>query len=277
MLARRVVTALVLLAILLPAIFVFPPIVWGVLTLGFLAVGAWEWARLLPGSGGAAGSGWPAVSMVLIAGALALVWRAQSEWPPMLVQAGCVLLLAFWALLAPRRLARHDARQGGGVLAAVLLFGCWLALYELRLLGPVPLLSSMAVIWVADIAAYFVGRALGRRKLAPSISPGKSWEGATGGFFAVAVIGLLVAPAAQLQDSLPALLVRGVGPIAAVVALVAIAALSIVGDLHESLLKREAGVKDSGWVLPGHGGVLDRIDALIPTMPVALLIYELLR
>ncbi|HWS75875.1 MAG TPA: phosphatidate cytidylyltransferase [Quisquiliibacterium sp.] len=277
MLGRRVVTALVLLAILLPAIFVFPPLVWGVITLAFLAVGAWEWARLLPARGGAAPSGWPAVAAVLVAGAGALAWRQQAEWPAPAVPVVCLLLLGFWVFAAPRRLGRHEARGGGGLLAAALLFGCWLALYELRLLGPVPLLSSMAVIWVADIAAYFFGRALGRRKLAPSISPGKSWEGAVGGFFAVAVIGLLAAAMPALRDSLPALLVQQAGPVLAVVALVAIAALSIVGDLHESLLKREAGVKDSGWILPGHGGVLDRIDALIPTMPAALLLYELLR
>jgi phosphatidate cytidylyltransferase len=214
---------------------------------------------------------------VLVAGAAALAWREHAPWPPMLVALACLLLLAFWVFAAPVRLSRHEARSGGAPLAVGLLFGCWCALYELRLLGPVPLLSSMAVIWVADIAAYFFGRALGKRKLAPSISPGKSWEGAVGGFFAVAVVGLLAAGAPALHDSLPALLVERTGPVLAVAALVAIAGLSIVGDLHESLLKREAGVKDSGWILPGHGGVLDRIDALIPTMPAALLLYQLLR
>ena len=279
MLGPRVLTALVLLAVLLPAIFVFPPIVWGVLTLGFLAVAAWEWVRLLPApAGGRPGRGARRAAFgVLIAGAAALAWRAQAPWPPLALALGCLLLLAFWVFAAPRRLASHEARGGGAPLAAALLVGCWAALYELRLLGPVPLLSSMAVIWVADIAAYFVGRAIGRRKLAPSISPGKSWEGAMGGFFAVAVVGLLAAAAPALQDSLPALLVTRAGPVLAVIALVAIAGLSIVGDLHESLLKREAGVKDSGRLLPGHGGVLDRIDALIPTMPAALLLYQLLR
>ncbi len=278
MLGKRIITAVLLLAVLLPAIFVVPPIVWGLLTLAFLAVGAWEWVRLLPAPGAAGtASPWPAVAAVLVAGAAALAWRTQAPWPPAFPIALCLLLLAFWVLAGSRRLARHDARGGGGLLAALLLFGCWLALYELRLLGPVPLLSSMAVVWVADIAAYFVGRAIGRRKLAPGISPGKSWEGAIGGFFAVAVVGLLAAASPALADSLPALLVARGGPFLAIGALVAIAALSIVGDLHESLLKRQAGVKDSGWILPGHGGVLDRIDALIPAMPAALLLYEVLR
>ena len=273
MLAKRVATAVVLLAVLLPAIFVLPPIAWGVITLGFLAVGAWEWARLLPGA--------PrpvlAASLVGIAGAAALAWRAAAPWPHEALTIGCAALVAFWVIAGSLRLARHEARTGGWPLAALLLFGCWLAMYELRILGPVPLVSSMAVIWVADIAAYFAGRALGRRKLAPSISPGKSWEGAIGGFVAVVAIGLACASVPALRESLPALLVQSLSAPGAAAALVGIAALSILGDLHESLLKREAGVKDSGTLLPGHGGVLDRIDALIPTMPAALLLYQLLR
>lgn len=272
MLGRRIATAIVLLAVLLPAIFHFPPVVWNLLTLAFLAVAAWEWARLLPGAPNPVAS----AGTVLAAGAAALAWRAFQPWPVPLLMASGVAFVAFWAVWAPRRLATHEARGGGWPLAAALLFGCWLALVELRALGPVPLLSSMAVVWVADVAAYFVGRAFGRRKLAPSISPGKSWEGAFGGCAGVVLLGGLASGRPELSDSLPALLVSHLGLLAGLCVLVAIAALSIVGDLHESLLKREAGVKDSGWILPGHGGILDRIDALIPTMPAALLLYMLL-
>ena len=273
MLARRVVTALILLAILLPAIFSLPPIAWNLLILGFLAVGAWEWDRLLPGAPAAAA----ASGTVLAVGGAALAWRALHPWPTALLVALCASLVVFWALAGPRRLRTHEARTGGWPLAAALLLGCWLALVELRELGPAPLLSSMAIVWVADIAAYFVGRALGRRKLAPTISPGKSWEGAIGGFVAVALVGWGAATLDGLQDTLPAQLAAHIGLLPALALLVAIAALSIIGDLHESLLKREAGVKDSGWILPGHGGVLDRVDALIPTMPAALLLYLLMR
>ena len=273
MLGKRVLTAAVLLAVLLPAIFVFPPLAWGVLTLGFLAAAAWEWTRLLPGAPSATG----AALTLAAAGAAVLAFRFRFEWPAPVVPALCVALVLFWGLAAPRRLSRHEARSGGWPLAALLLFGCWLALYELRVLGAVPLLSAMAAIWVADIGAYFVGRAIGRRKLAPAISPGKSWEGAIGGCVAVVALGLAAAAVPSLADSLPALLVARAGAAGAAVVLAGLAALSIVGDLHESLLKREAGVKDSGRLLPGHGGVLDRIDALIPTMPAALLVYELLR
>ena len=273
MLGRRVVTALVLLAVLLPAIFWFPPVVWNLLTLGFLAVGAWEWDRLLPGGPNARA----AAGSVLVCGAAALGWRAVAPWPTSALLVICVSLVIFWAVLGPRRLQAHQARGGGWPLAALLLFGCWLALVELRALGPGPLLSSMAVVWVADVAAYFAGRAFGRRKLAPAISPGKTWEGAFGGLLAVALAGWAAARIPAAQTMLPARLVDEMGLVPALVTLVALAALSIVGDLHESLLKREAGVKDSGWILPGHGGVLDRIDALIPTMPAALLLYLLMR
>ena len=275
MLGRRVVTALVLLAILLPAIFVYPPLAWGVLTLVFLTVGAWEWGRLLEPPGA---SSMRAAVTVLVAGVALLVWRDSAAWPGgHVLIVPCAVLTLYWVVGGGLRLARHDARSGGWLLAAVVLLGCWLALYELRLRGPIALLSSMAIVWVADIAAYFAGRAFGRRKLAPSISPGKSWEGAVGGFAAVALLGGVAAGAAGLETALPAVLASRLPLAVVLVVLVAIAALSIVGDLHESLLKRQAGVKDSGWILPGHGGVLDRIDALIPTMPAVLLIYELLR
>lgn len=273
MLGRRVATAIVLLAVLLPAIFWFPPIVWNLLILGFLAVGAWEWDRLLPGGPNAVA----AAGSVLVGGAAALAWRAVSPWPSVALILACLLLVAFWTVSGPRRLRQHEARGGGWPLAAVLLFGCWLALVELRALGPGPLLSSMAVVWIADIAAYFAGRAFGRRKLAPAISPGKTWEGVCGGLLAVALTGWAAAALTPPDLTLPAQLAQRVGLIPTLLLLVAIAGLSIVGDLHESLLKRQAGVKDSGWILPGHGGVLDRVDALIPTMPAALLLYLLIR
>ncbi len=273
MLAKRVVTALVLLAILLPAIFAAPDWVWGLVSLAFLAVAAAEWARLMPGRR------YPllAVALVLMAGLAVLGWRVRTPWPEHILLAACLALTLFWGVLGPYRLAHQRAHRGGWPLGALLLFGCWVALFELRAIGPVALVSSMAVVWVADIGAYFVGRAIGRRKLAPSISPGKSWEGAIGGALAVLVVAFALARVPSLAGSLPAALVTALSWPAAATALVVLVALSIVGDLHESLLKRRAEVKDSGTILPGHGGVLDRIDALIPTMPAALLVYLLLR
>lgn len=283
-LSQRVITALVLLAILLPAIFIAPPWVWGALTLAFLTVAASEWARLLPAGSTPSPSPtrWLLPAVVLALGVVALWIRERQAWPPGALRAAMAALVLFWVLVGSVRLRTHRVDTGGSVLVGVLLFGCWLSLDELRRWGTMPLLSSMAVVWVADIGAYFVGRSIGRRKLAPTISPGKSWEGAIGGVLAVLVLGLVALPLAAggwpaLRDSLPLRLLDGLGlPVAALILLVMVA-LSIVGDLHESLLKRRAGVKDSGKILPGHGGVLDRIDALIPTMPLAVLLYDLLR
>lgn len=272
MLGKRVVTALVLLAILLPSILVFPASVWGAVTLVFLAVAAHEWSLLL----GHRRHALAAAFTLAATGAALLAWHELGGWPGWFVAlvAGAATLL--WIVAGPLRLRRHDARGGGWPLAAALLLACWIALVALRDIGPAALLAAMAIVWIADIAAYFVGRAIGRRKLAPSISPGKSWEGAIGGCFAVVVAGLVAAAAPALGQALPARLVAVWSPLGAAIALAALAALSIVGDLHESLLKRQAGVKDSGTLLPGHGGVLDRIDALVPAMPAAMLLHRLL-
>jgi phosphatidate cytidylyltransferase len=134
----------------------------------------------------------------------------------------------------------------------------------------------MAIVWIADTAAYFAGRALGKRKLAPQISPGKTWEGVYGALAAVAIYALALVPVAERAgysgDPTPLAIAL------AVVCALALAAISVVGDLTESLLKRHAGAKDSGRLLPGHGGVLDRIDALIAAMPpAALMAWGLLR
>jgi phosphatidate cytidylyltransferase len=139
---------------------------------------------------------------------------------------------------------------------AIAILGCFLAMTILFRRSPLYLLSVLAIVWIADIGAYFAGKAFGKRKLAPSISPGKSWEGAIGGWIAVLLLTALSLLSPSLSDTL-------------VLTLLAVA--SVVGDLFESQLKRRAGMKDSSALLPGHGGVLDRIDALIPVLPLAVL------
>ena len=290
MLGQRVVTALVLLAILLPAIFVLPAWTWAAVTLLFLAVGTREWAALLVPEGAAASAARPrGVAIgVLVVGLLLLGWRLYAGWPTGFVATLAAAAAAWWCLVAPLRLASGDARGGGWPLAAALLLACWVALIELHALGAAVLLAAMAIVWIADIAAYFVGRAIGRRKLAPRISPGKSWEGAIGGALAVVLAAVAVArwgggdaaasagrEGALLAATLPVRLFDAAPAWLAVAVFVLLAALSVVGDLHESLLKRQAGVKDSGTLLPGHGGVLDRIDALVPVMPAVLLLHWL--
>jgi phosphatidate cytidylyltransferase len=149
----------------------------------------------------------------------------------------------------------------------LLLFSTWLALVQLRTLGPVVLLAFFALAWVADIAAYFSGRAWGKHKLAPSISPGKTWEGAFGAIAGVLLYGM----AARVGFGFDLIAM----PLW-ILLLVGMTAVSIIGDLYESLLKRQAGIKDSSNVLPGHGGVLDRIDSLTSTMPLFALLWLVL-
>lgn len=159
----------------------------------------------------------------------------------------------------------------GYLLGALVILPTWVAMVALNAVNTWLMLAVMALVWVADIAAYFAGRAFGRRKLAPNISPGKTWEGVAGAVVGVLVYGSLVLSLSPLGGQLPL-----PWPVLALLLLV-LTAVSVMGDLFESLLKRQAGIKDSSQLLPGHGGVLDRIDALTSTLPVAALILYLLR
>lgn len=281
MLGQRVLTAVALLAILVPSIFLAPPWVWGLVSLAMLAVAGTEWGRLL---GSPAGGHWLGAGLAA-AGIAYVAWRsARPDLPtPAPVGVLAAASLAFWLSVAPVSLMRVHRTGPRWPVAALLLGACWLALYELRLLGAAMLVSAMAIVWLADIGAYFSGRAFGRRKLAPRVSPGKTWEGVAGGVGAVIAVAIGAAfawPAGAGEGGAAVfsswLATRAGWPVAVAV-LAALAGLSVVGDLYESLLKRLAGVKDSGTLLPGHGGILDRIDALIPTMPGCLLLVQVLR
>jgi phosphatidate cytidylyltransferase len=280
-LGQRVITAFVLLGMLVPSLFFAPPWVWGLVSLGLLAIAGAEWGRLL----GSARGGRMLGTALAAAGVVYLVWRTgpQVGAPPAAVAVLSATSLAFWLAIAPLSLARVQRVGPGWALAALVLAAAWVALYELRRVGAAMLVSCMTLVWLADTGAYFAGRAFGRHKLAPRVSPGKTWEGVAGGMLAVLGVAALVAAAWPGTGSaggttlFSSWVAAQAGPGLAAAVLVAIVALSVVGDLYESLLKRLAGVKDSGTLLPGHGGVLDRIDALIPTMPGCLLLLELLR
>jgi phosphatidate cytidylyltransferase len=272
-LIARVLTAIALLAVLIPVVFAGQVWLWGVVSLALLVIAFGEWSRLVAG----AKPSLVEFSAVLVCGLALISVLPHGGLPQPLLIAVCFPAGLFWLIEAPRRLRAHQATMGRRTLAVWLLAACWIALYQLRGQGAAVLVAAMAIVWVADIAAYFAGRAFGRHKLAPTISPGKSWEGAVAGMVGVAVLGVWSASWPGVSDTLPALLVNRLGGWMAALVLVLLAGLSIVGDLYESLLKRQAGVKDSGRLLPGHGGALDRIDALIPTMPVVALLHELLR
>lgn len=272
MLRTRILTALVLVPLVLAALFLLPPRLWGAATLAVIGVAAYEWARLT----GFAPPQWTAVvGGALVIGAVLLfspLAGFDRGWPGAWVAAVCGVAALFWLLLAPAWvLGRWPTQRRLPMLVVgwVVLLGAWVALVELQARSPWLVLAAMAIVWIADTAAYFAGRAFGRRKLAPLVSPGKTWEGVYGAWAAVALYALALVPhAAAAGFRLPVT----AAAIAAWVAFVlVVASVSVVGDLFESLLKRHAGVKDSGALLPGHGGVLDRTDALLAAMPLAAL------
>ncbi len=275
MLKQRVITALVLLAILLPALFYPTAIPFCAVAMVLIAAGAWEWGRL-NGYGMMASlvAGFACVVLCamswdlgMLNQPLPLLWRlVGAAW----VLVGAWLLrggVAGWPRI-PRAV-----RLVVGVLA---LWLAWLAVAQARFMGIEFLLSLLLLVWVADIGAYFAGKGLGGRfskgKLAPAISPGKSWEGVWGGMVGVLVLCIAWVVLDTTGNSFYARLATQYGLPLTLLAMIFLAAFSVVGDLVESLVKRSAGAKDSSGLLPGHGGVLDRVDALVPVLPLALML-----
>jgi len=270
----RVASAIVLAPLAIAALL-WLPTPWLALAIACLMMaGLWEWTAL-------AGVESPLSRAVfLVANALlmaALAWGSRGS--PDLVPLKLVAVAgAAWWLLVPLWFAKFGfaSRPGAFARAFKLLAGsmsvipAWCALVWLHHdapLGPRWTLFAVAIVWAADTGAYFVGSRFGKRKLAPRISPGKSWEGLAGGLAASALAAVAAVPLLQLQwPQLPAL-------VALVLATVAI---SVVGDLFESLLKRHAGMKDSADLIPGHGGILDRIDSLLAALPVFVVLRGLL-
>jgi len=281
MLKQRIITALVLLAILLPAIFYPAPEVFAFVVILFIAAGAWEWARLnafgqtvsLVAGGVCAGLCLSSWYTGLLYSSLTTLWvLAGSAW----------VVLGAWLLYGGVRVWKgvpRTLRLVGGIFA---LWVAWIAVAQARILGINFLFSVLVLVWVADIFAYIFGRTLGgrffARKLAPSISPGKTWEGACGGMIGVVVCAFLwrgLDSSASLGVASLYTRLGAVNPAFMVLAVLFLATMSIVGDLVESLFKRSAGVKDSSGLLPGHGGVLDRVDALLPILPLAMMLGTL--
>ncbi|MBI3532154.1 MAG: phosphatidate cytidylyltransferase [Burkholderiales bacterium] len=280
MLKQRIITALVLLLILLPALFYPSPEPFSALALVLIAAGAWEWGRLNSCS-----------QTVSLLGALVCVLLCGLTWNlgllhrsvPMVwsVVGGLWVLAGGWLLR--KGVPVWPSIPAGLRWAAGLgaLWATWLAVAQARVIGINFLLSVLVLVWMADIAAYFAGKAFGGRfsrgKLAPSISPGKSWEGVWGGMAGVVLLALGWRWADQAwQLDVPSLYSRlgSHGVWFLLLAVLFLAIMSVVGDLVESLIKRSAGVKDSSGLLPGHGGVLDRVDALLPTLPLAMMLIS---
>lgn len=267
------ITAVCLFAAFFCALFFLPPIGWLLFVTAVAAVATWEWGGLMQRG---------APTRILLGVLFAVVCGIIAAWQPAALglaegfadaawHLGAWLYVpaaGFWLVVVPLWLNRRWPLSNPAVGLAtgvVLILPAWLALVQLRQAGPLALLAIMTVVWLADIGAYFAGRSLGKHKLAPAISPGKTWEGAIGGGVVVLVYGFL------LSSKLPPALAGNLT--LTLLILVLLTAISVLGDLFESLLKRQAGLKDSSNVLPGHGGVLDRIDSLTSTLPLVALVW----
>jgi phosphatidate cytidylyltransferase len=261
MFKARLFTAFFLIAGFLAALFLLPDLFWAALMLAIIVLGAWEWGRLADFT--------PAYQRAFVAVTLAVgIALLPGLWPAAMAVYqlhtlfwGVLAAMLFWLVLVPAwLLSRHRVMHKPLLVVAgvLVLLPAWMALVYLRKVSPWLVLGVMMTVWIADSAAYFSGKAFGRHKLAPEISPGKTWEGVAGAALAVSLYGFVLCLTFDISLWL-------------VVGLLGVMIMSIIGDLFESLLKRQSGLKDSGNILPGHGGVLDRIDGLTSTLPLVAL------
>ncbi len=266
-LLKRIATAIVLILALVPSLFFLPTVIWNIACAVFAAICAYEWSRLCGLKGLALST---SIFLTVAVVAAALMDVIPAKW--LFVASALTWIAAVPAIIwnNSQNIAKATRIGLGGLVIA----SAASALAALRLSDPALLFVLMAIVWVSDTAAYFSGRKWGRRKLAPSISPGKTWEGVAGGLTAVGIYAL------ALIVSLPAALPQTASRVSEngnalfMIVCLALAVAGIVGDLAESWAKRLAGVKDSGTILPGHGGILDRVDALLPVLPMAALIFS---
>jgi len=273
MLRERVITAVVLLALLIGAVMAKSALPFALLTIVMIGAAGWEWGRLcgLPPAAAIASGivlGLVCVALAPLGGGIGGVVVPADAW------AGVTILWVLVGVVSLRAGPEGFRRVSAAlrfVVGWILILAAWAALMASWERGLAYLATVCGLVWAADIFAYFGGRALGKRKLAPTISPGKSWEGAISGLVAVVVLALIVvAVTAHPHGNLFWLLRERLGFAGMVAACAALVAMAVMGDLMESLAKRSAGMKDSSQLLPGHGGILDRIDALLPVFPAAL-------
>ena len=263
MLKTRVITAAVLVAFFIPALFMLGNISWAYAMLVFCLLGLYEWGGMIQLS--------PLqnklyVAIAAVAGLLAVYFLRQFGFHLFFFKSLLVFAIVaiFWFFIVPIWFKTKTVVNNKLLMAALgllLIASLWLALICAKGADPLLLLVLLATIWIADSAAYFAGKNFGKHKLAPSISPGKTWEGVLGAMIAVTFFGAVI----YFNDGL------GFHQLFVFPALWLIAGLGVMGDLFESLMKRQANLKDSGQLLPGHGGILDRVDGIIPSLPIAIL------
>lgn len=270
MLKTRLITSAILIPSFFAALFFTTDFVWALLMLLISLVALYEWSQMFKFKQSAA-----LIYLVISLGFCVLVLcitrQFGSHWLVYRSLDVFIVACVFWVLAVPVLLYKNKAiRQPilQAIIGWILILPLWLALICLKIADPWLLLGLAATVWIADSAAYFVGKLLGKHKLAPSISPGKTWEGVMGGLLIVTLYGLILVSYFKLPI------------LATLIILWSMTILSVMGDLFESMMKRQANIKDSGKLLPGHGGILDRVDGLTSSLPVAVLmifIYSLFK
>jgi len=276
MLKTRVITAIILLAIFLPVLFLLPPIYLSALFFLILVAAAWEWSRLISPSAAYSAYFYAIICAMLVV----FLWLLPE---PNIELALLSIALAFWIIGMPMILSQgiHLSmtrwRLIFSVLGFIVLPTAWLSLNILREIGLLWLLSTMILVWLADIGAYFAGKTFGKHKLASQISPGKSIEGAIGGLIICIIYASFCSIYLPTLDTLFGTAKAKWGWWFMLLMTAILVLYCILGDLFESQLKRIAKVKDSSQLLPGHGGFLDRIDALLPVMPIVTLFSIIVR
>ncbi|WP_043529309.1 phosphatidate cytidylyltransferase [Litchfieldella xinjiangensis] len=265
MLKQRVITAVILAPLVLAGLFGLTGGAFALFTGAIVLIGAWEWVNLA----GYANSKLRIAGVLGMAVAMALLWytgQVHSAWPLWVAAVGWALNL-YWVVAYPEHQAQWATSARRLAMGVWVLLPCWVGFIVLRESGAVWLLFLLLLVWCADTGAYFAGRRFGKRKLAVHVSPAKSWEGVLGGMAATTLLALIFAVWLSL----------GVGETLVLVIITwAVSLVSVLGDLFESMLKRTRGIKDSSALLPGHGGVLDRIDSLTAAVPLFALLWLVL-
>jgi len=277
MLLTRVVTALAILPVVLAMLFLASNRAWALFMLGIVAVALWEWSRLCRFAGRGAQVAFLAASGLVAGGFYVAYERSPDTLFAQLALASFIVAAYFWIFAVPAwlYLKLRPAPWVCALAGWIAILPAWAAFIVLHDRSPWLLLAVALLVWIADIAAYFAGRRFGRVKLAPAISPGKTREGVLGALAGVLAFGLALKFVAAGQALPVSSFFDGPWGAITIFFMVALTFVSVIGDLFESWMKRGAGLKDSSGLLPGHGGVLDRIDALTSTLPVAALLVQL--
>lgn len=292
MLKQRVITAIVLLLILIGSYMLGPVAFAGVMAIAFI-LAQWEWLKLsglnsiISALIAVVVGGSAAAITYLVSLDLQVINHASQEYQQLYANLSGMFVMyltvitLLWVGISIRV---FFARKTGlpvnrivvGITGVFFPPAAWLAFVAMyATFGISMVISLLAIVWVADIMAYFTGMAFGKHRMSPAISPKKSWEGVAGGMLSVMLLGLLFAWFAPEIKTIPGVIVESMGALVWIIIAYILVSLSIVGDLFESALKRQAGIKDSSNLLPGHGGFYDRLDAMMPTLPAGFLLTVL--